>query len=165
MSRTGVHLRGDRALRRMLRSAPPEVLARAIAPASRRAMAPVARTAKKRITSLRLADRSGLLRKSIGVRSKRYHKRGVMWVGIGPRTGFRQVITTRTGRLVMRNPVRYAHLIEEGFRHASGRRIPARPFLGPAIAQHQGTIIRDLTTELGQQIPKITKRLAARRQR
>jgi len=161
----GMRLRGDRELRRMLHRTPPEVLDRAIAPATRRAMAPVARTTKKRITQLRLHDRSGLLRKSIGVRAKRYRRSGTMWVGVGPRTGFRQIVTTRTGRIVLRNPIKYAHLIELGFRHRAGRLVPARPFLDPAIRQHQPSVVRQLAAELGAQIPKITQRLAARRTR
>lgn len=165
MAGGGIRLEGDRELRRMLHRAPPEVLDRAIAPASRRAMTPVARTAKKRITQLRLHDRSGLLRKSIGVRAQRYRRAGIMWVGIGPRTGFRQVVTTRTGRIVLRDPVKYAHLIELGFRHRSGRLVPARPFLDPAIRQHQPTVVRQLAAELGTQIPRIAERLAARQQR
>lgn len=158
-----ITLRGDRELRRMLRKTPPEILARAITPATRRAMAPVAKDAKKRLTQFRLRDRSGLLRKSIGVRSKRYHRSGSMWVGIGPRTGFRQIVATRTGRIELRNPVRYAHLIEQGFRHRSGRLVPARSFLGAAMRQHQPGIVRQIAAELGVQIPKVAARLAARR--
>lgn len=155
-------LHGDRELRQLLKRTPPEVLARAITPATRRAMAPVARTAKKRLTRMRLHDRSGLLRKSIGVRSKRYHRDGTMWVGVGPRTGFRQIVTTRTGRTMLRNPVKYAHLIEFGFRHRSGRIVPARSFLGAAMEQHQSGIISGVAAELATQIPKVAARLAAR---
>ena len=165
MTSGGIRLEGDRELRRMLRSAPPAVLDRAIAPAARRAMTPVSRTAKKRITQLRLHDRSGQLRKSIGVRAKRYRRKGIVWVGVGPRTGFRQTVTTRTGRILLRNPVKYAHLVELGFRHRSGRLVPARPFLDPAMRHHQPSIVRQLTTELGVQIPRITERLAKRTRR
>lgn len=160
---SSVRLEGDKELRRMLRKAPAEVFDRAISPATRRAMAPVARSAKKCITALRLKDSSGLLRKSIGVKAKRYKRRGSMWVGVGPRTGFRQMVTTRTGRVMLRDPVKYAHLVEQGFTHYSGRVVPARSFLRAAMLEHLPGMQRQIASELGTQIPKITARLAARR--
>jgi HK97 gp10 family phage protein len=65
---------------------------------------------------------TGQLRKSIGVKVKRY--KGAVWAGIGPRSGFK--ITASDGR--PRNPTQYAHLIERGTRKQR-----ARPFLRPAI--------------------------------
>ena len=165
MTTAGVTLKGTKELRALLRKAPDAILDRAIAPATRRAMAPVSRTAKQRITQLRLHDRSGLLRKSIGVRAKRYRRKGTMWVGIGPRTGFRQMVTTRTGRVLLRDPIRYAHLVELGFRHRSGVQVPRRPFMDTAIREHLPTIIPQLTSELSIQIPKVAARLAARAKR
>ena len=157
-----ITLKNERELRRLFDQTPAAVFDRAVAPAARRTMTPVSRTAKKRITALRLHDRSGLLRKSIGVQAKRYKKRGTMWVGIGPRTGFRAVVTTRQKRVVLRNPVNYAHLIEQGFRHRSGRVVPARSFLRAAMLDHLATIERQFATELSIQIPKVTERLAKR---
>ncbi|MFW5829172.1 MAG: HK97 gp10 family phage protein [Planctomycetota bacterium] len=158
-----IRLVGDRELRRMLRRTPPQVLDRAISPAVRRAMAPISGSAKKLITRHQFRDSSGLLRKSIGVRAKRYRRNGVAWVGVGPRTGFRQTVTTKTGRVLLRDPTKYAHLIEQGFTHRSGRLVPARPFLEPAMRAHLPGLERQLVSELGTQIPKIAARLAAKR--
>ena len=121
-------------------------------------MAPVAKNAKKNITAAKLRG-SGLLRKSIGVQAKKYTRRGIIWVGVGPRTGFRQAVTLKNGQTVLRNPIQYAHLIEKGFRSRGGAALPGRAYLRAAMLSQQGTIEGRLASELAKQIPKIAAQL------
>jgi hypothetical protein len=159
----GITLKGDKALRKLLRDTPPQVLERAIAPAARRSMAPVGRLAKKRLTKLtQKRYRSGTLRKSIGTRSRRDKRRGTVWVGVGPRLNTKQAVTLSSGRVQMRDPVKYAHLVERGFRHHRGRIVRARSFLEASMCQLRPTMERQIASDLGSQIPKVAARLAAK---
>jgi HK97 gp10 family phage protein len=85
---------------------------------------------------------SGLLRRSIGRRTKTT-RRGEVVAVIGPRSkpSFKQQVRVggkgkgkrmKGGRLVIRNPVRYAHLVEFGTRHSR-----AKPFMRPAFDANQ----------------------------
>lgn len=81
---------------------------------------------------------TGLLKKSLGRKVKLYRNSGVGVAVVGPRTGpkFRQTVTRTKGRWFPRtaisSPTKYAHLVEGGTGHS-----PARPFLAPAVGQHQ----------------------------
>ena len=128
-------------------------------------MAPVSRLAKKQLTKVtQKRYRSGTLRKSIGTRSRRNRRAGTIWVGVGPRLNTRQAVTLPSGRIQMRDPVKYAHLVERGFTHYRGRIVRARPFLKTAMRQLRPTMERSIANELGTQIPKVTARLAAKYQ-
>ncbi len=70
---------------------------------------------------------SGLLRRSLGQKVKGYRDSGIVVGIVGPRTGFKESVTTKRGRTVYRNATKYAHLVELGT-----KRMQARPFLGPA---------------------------------
>lgn len=48
---------------------------------------------------------TGVLRKSMGRKVKVYGAKGIMWLGVGPRSGFKQIVDGKT-----RNPTKYAHL-------------------------------------------------------
>ena len=95
--------------------------------ASRAAMVPVNKAAKQNAKAL---QDTGALWKAIGIKSKRYPRAGVMWVGVGPRTG--HAVKTDDGRT--RDPVNYGHLVEFGFNNVrTGRHVAARPYLRPAF--------------------------------
>jgi HK97 gp10 family phage protein len=56
---------------------------------------------------------SGLLKKSLGMKVKTYRKSGTVIAIIGPRTGFKREVTVG-GQKQLRNPTKYAHLVELG---------------------------------------------------
>jgi len=62
-------------------------------------------------------QKTGLLKKSLGVRMKVYSAHGAAVAIIGARTGFRRAIrTTGKGKTVYQDPSKYAHLVEGGTR-------------------------------------------------
>ena len=154
----GFNLTGDKELRQLFKKTPPHIFNKAVVPASRRAMTPVAKTTKKNITAAKLRG-SGLLRKSIGIKAQKYNRQGNVWVGVGPRLGFRQVVTTKDGITMLRNPIKYMHLVEHGFRSRSGQMIPGRAYLASAMLSHQRRMESQLASELGTEIPKRMARL------
>lgn len=93
----------------------------------------------KRAKSL-AAKETGLLRKSLGRKVKVYRS-GVAVAVVGPRSDskFRQLVTRtknrRKPRTEMANPIKYAHLVEQGTTHSR-----ALPFLRPAIAGQQAAL-------------------------
>lgn len=78
---------------------------------------------------------TGLLKKSLGKKVKVYRHSGNAVAVVGPRTGFRGVVT-RDGRQVTGDPTKYAHLVELGTVRAK-----AKPFLRPAIEQQKKAIL------------------------
>lgn len=115
----------DDVVKRML-EAPSKVERYVAAAAVRAAAKPVINRARSLLPTKRDGS-TGQLRKSIGVRVKRY--KGAVWAGVGPRPGFKAVKrTTRDGKPVYHNPTQIAHLVERGTSRAR-----ARPFLRPAI--------------------------------
>lgn len=82
---------------------------------------------------------SGLLKKSLGRKVKVYRNTGTAVAIVGPRKGFRQPVTRAKGRWKPRtetaDPIKYAHLIEQGTGHSQ-----AKPFLRPAIEGQQQQI-------------------------
>ena len=96
---------------------------------------------------------SGLLRKSIGTKTKLYRRSQTVITMVGPRSGMKQTVkqTGLDGRKVerMANPSKYAHLVERGHRiviNRQGRKITLgsiapRPFLEPALRNNAGAIV------------------------
>lgn len=98
---------------------------------------------------------SGLLRKSLGVKVKSYSNGSVIAV-IGPRKGFRQEVGIVGGRAVrgkramnkarrtlVRNPVKYAHLVELGT-----KRSRKFPFLRPAWTNAKGLALERIKEKI-----------------
>jgi HK97 gp10 family phage protein len=54
------------------------------------------------------------LRKSIGKVTRTYPSTGNSVCIVGPRNDFRARVVTKSGRIVLRNPTKYAHLVEGG---------------------------------------------------
>jgi len=114
---------------------------------------------------------SAQLRKSLGRRVKTYRGSGTTVVIIGPRQGFKAEVTDRYGRRRVRDPIRYAHLVEQGHRIAVGgslqrkggkvlgkpapRRpgkhtgsVPPHPFLVPALERNRDVVMNILRRHL-----------------
>ena len=107
-------LTGDVELIQKLNTLGDRVYKKVLSLASSRAVKPVIDTAR------RLAPKeTGLLKKSIGTKQKKYPKNGVVVAIVGPRTGFAQdvVVDTPYGKMKSRrDPAKYAHLVEYGTR-------------------------------------------------
>ena len=154
-----VELFGEKELLAMTRRLPVKVYRKAFRSALTKTGRRIARRAKD------FAEKSketGLLKKSIG--SKVWTGRDGMTMGvvIGPRTGFRQaVVTGKKGRKkalskkktmeaisgggeqTFRDPVKYAHLVEQGT-----KRVAARPFLRPALDVNVDVAMGLMRTEI-----------------
>ena len=144
-----LNFRGDKALSKALDELAGSINRRVIKGATGKAMKPVVKSAKE---ILRPFDRTGQLRKSIGMKQKKYPS-GVMWTGVGPRKGFK-IQTEEFGPV---NPVNYAHLIEFGTVRAD-----ARPFLRPAYDKNRTKVRGILNTELWAGIIKETNKARAK---
>lgn len=103
--------------------------------------------------------RTGLLKKSIGSKEKKYAS-GVHVSVIGVRKDVVGVTTNeRTGKTIKVLPYKYAHLVEFGTRPhkiGSGKHpgAAAKPFLGPAFEEHKGEAVGIIESEIRQQIEK-----------
>ena len=171
MSIIGMDLRGEKAMIRALKDLDGSINRRVIKKAANKSMKPVVKAAKAK---LRAIDRTGQLRKSIGSKQKKFPS-GVVWTGVGPRSGFKIMATVarkgirgkigRTGvgslffggeeEVVEVDPVKYAHLVEYGFKHyISGEHIEGRPFLRPALDNNRGKVQSILVHELKVNIAK-----------
>lgn len=107
-------LTGDTELIAKLNGLGPKVYRKVIKSASRKAFAPVVKTAKEKAPK-----ETGLLKKSIGVKQKAYPRAGRLVTIVGPRTGFAQEVSVDTPfgpKKVKRDPSKYAHLVEYGTR-------------------------------------------------
>ena len=115
----------------------------------RRAVSKAARLILKDAKA-RVATRTGLLKKSLGIKVKTYRQSGVVVAIIGPRTGFKRHVTLPDGTIEVENPTVIAHLVEKGrqavfiktakilsngtiFFGTKVAAVPARPFLRPAF--------------------------------
>jgi HK97 gp10 family phage protein len=82
-------------------------------------------------------------------------------VQIGPRANLKVAIALYN--LAYRRRVKgiyYGHLIERGYQHVGGKRIPGRPFLRPALQQTQAQAINAFRTGVGKAIDRIVKKKA-----
>lgn len=84
------------------------------ASAASSAMTPVLRDARKAVP-----EATGLLKKSLGKKTKNYKRDGVSFVLVGPRNGYKD---PETGQ----NPVNYCHLVEYGTKR---HEVPGNPVL------------------------------------
>ena len=98
------------------------------------------RASKKRTAAKReVPVDTGLLKKSIGKKVKTYRQDGVVWVAVGPRSGFEEHIDG----VVVKNPVKYAHLVEGH-----------NPFMRRAFDTTKGEVLRIMEKELRSNIEK-----------
>ena len=135
MSVVGLDLRGEKELIRALKDLEGSINRRVIKGATRKAMKPLIKAARAKI---RPHDRTGQLRKSIGIRQKKFAS-GIVWTGVWPRRGF-FINTEEFGRV---DPQFYSHLLEFGNQKFSGS-----PWMRPAWDANKGAIQSTLVKEL-----------------
>ena len=162
-----IKINGDPELLAALAALPKGMTRRVMSPAVTAAMKPMVRAARSKVpTRAPFAGYSGgQLKKSLGAKTKVYPRKGIFWVGIGARTGFKIVVQREkrfahwgVGRKpVPINPVNYAHLVEFGMRHSA-----AQPFLRPAFDEQNAGAFGILTERIRTGIIKETARAAAR---
>jgi hypothetical protein len=147
-----VELLGDKDIDRMLAGWKPAARRRIVRPGVSKSSRHVSRVARSMAPA-----RSGLLRKSIGAVVRTYPNGTVVGV-VGPRHGFKRPVSSSGGkktivtkrnvgqfagsanRIVVQNPVKYAHLVEGGTKpHAIGRgsKIVQRSQTGAQVAVSQ----------------------------
>lgn len=149
---------------RFMSQFPANLVAKEAGKACNKAMAPVLRTARQLVTR-----RTGLLRKSLGKKQKKYGAKGNIYTIIGPLTGFKDPATGE-------NPVNIAHLVEFGTaphliapKNQSGALAikrghgptayvdgavqhpgaTAKPFIRPAFDANKNSVLQIVGTELG----------------
>lgn len=144
-NKSQINLVGFQELESALLRLPKELAAKVEASALRYGMMPVRKAAQAKARGIK---DTGQLYKSIGLNVRRVRRKGQninrYTARVGPRGGFR--ITTGTylrgkkkGRPIFRDPRFYAHLIEYGT-----SRMPARPFIRPALESSNDAIIAGL---------------------
>ena len=99
---TGMVLTGDKKLSRKLERLPNRIMRKVVRQAVSAGLTPLNKEAKRQAPK-----DSGTLKKSIGKKIKTYKNDGVVWGGVGARSGFRVVIDGKP-----RDPRRYIHLVE-----------------------------------------------------
>lgn len=109
---------GDR-LEKQLKKLDRKVAEKILVKATKAAAAPVKKAARARISAAGLKDSAGLLRLSIGDKTRKSKRRPLAYSVIGPRSSFRgrkvTAIREAGGKAVKRrDPVNYAHLVEFG---------------------------------------------------
>ena len=126
-----------------LASVKPAVVRQAVRAAIVTATAPLIAEIKRSVHT----DESGALRRSIGRKVKTYASSGTVTAAIGPRSGFKTTYETNRGKKVLRNPTKYAHLVEGGTKaHAiPGWKQPhpgakAKPFIEPVYKTQQARV-------------------------
>ena len=92
-----MQLEGADAFGKLLRETPKAIFDKALKESSRAAMRPVSTYAKRLLRGNKgdMPWSMGLLEKSIGLKVKAYkrgRKGGTIWVGVGPRSGFKQFV-------------------------------------------------------------------------
>lgn len=103
------------------------------------------------------SQRTGQLAKSIGLKVKKVKRgpdRGNYTVRVGARTGFATVIM-EGGKPKRTDPVRYAHFVEYGT-----SKIPAKPFIRPAVESTKEEVVSVMAKALEKHIARAVKRKA-----
>ncbi len=135
-------LTGFKELENALLKLPSELSKVAEANALRYGMIPVRKTAQAITRSI---SDTGLLARSIGLTVRRVRKKGNAinryTARVGARSGFRVTVGTnkKTGRPIVKDPTKYAHLVEYGTSHSA-----AKPFIRPALEANESAIIEGM---------------------
>lgn len=176
-------LKGDAELVRALLALPDAVFRRVLARAIGQSARPVIAEARQRVSK-----RTTALQRSLGVRIKRYPRKGIMTAVIGARSGytFAPGATGNEGDGKRINPGNYSHLVEKGHRIVRPRSlrtyvnkfgllrrkkgtgstagfVRARPFLEPALEGRQADVIARLKAELAIGVEREARRAASRK--
>ena len=167
----GIKLYGDGALMRKLKALPDKVFGKVVFQANRRAMIPVLKMARAKV-----AVNYGILKKSLGVKTKKYPRKGLIFTVVGPRSGFKQTVGSEVkkkagrgegGKFVSRgtkkitrniDPRFYAHLVEGGHKVKGGGFVQARPFIRPAFEAMKAGLMSRYKAELAAGIVREAKK-------
>lgn len=124
---------------------------------------------------------SGLLQESIGLRIRRYNRGNVLFAVVGPRSGFKRLVSRDGKPPEMADPRKYASLVEYGHRVAQGGKLtrtdgkgrkgkgrvagfaPARPFMRPAWLKNKTAVLDTFGEEFGAAVMKEAQKRAAKR--
>lgn len=128
-------------------------------------LGPVATEMKKQLTSMRV-KRTGLLRKSLTKKTRRYRS-GLVWGGVGPSKDAAGEFGKRKKRLAL--PRAYAHLVNAGtmpheIKFKSRQRTmvhpgtKARPFRDLALQASKAQAVAKGEAELKKQVDKIIQK-------
>jgi HK97 gp10 family phage protein len=112
--------------------------------------------------NLRRHSRSGALALSIGRRfapDAKADKIGQRFVvTVGPIKGNRTAVALHNlAYRRNRRGVFYGHFLERGFQHTSGKAVPARPFLVPALRATQAQVINIFKSELQRKLLRLAR--------
>jgi hypothetical protein len=176
----GLKLEGAEEIKKLLKATPPAIVQKGLRSAAPAAMRPVVTAAKRTLRNAQpeMLWSTGLLEKSLGAKTRVYRrgkKAGLVWVGVGPRSGFKQRVSrpviygkgdgvrTSAGAVDPRfaDPVRYAHLVEFGAR-VKGRQTRPVPFMRKAYASKGRDVPANMARKLRVAIPRIITREAKR---
>lgn len=140
----GIKITGEKELRRRLNRLASAAQRKIVRPAVNVALTPVNKAAKAKAPV-----KTGTLKKSLGKRVKAYTRTGVVWGGIGPRSGFKWVDDKGHAH----NPVNYAQLVELGTQHSA-----AQPFLRPALDERKAEVLTTLNQKVNEGIQREIRR-------
>lgn len=122
---SGMTLKGDKELARLLNGIGEKVARKALRSAVSAGATPVVKAAKQKA-----AKRSGLLKRSLGKKVVANRHRQSATAIVGAR---KSVTGTVNGKPY--KPSRIAHLVEKPHIGPDGQYVPGRPFLNPALAE------------------------------
>lgn len=155
----GLKLSGFKQLDNTIRRLPQEMQKKAYQAVMRAGAAPIRKKAK---ANLKASKDSGLLMKSIGIRSVVYQG-GVPYAVIGARRSVSGTIKRhrkgkrRSGkgfRMEYAVPANYAHLVEYGTAHS-----PAKPFMRPAVDSAEGEVFNAMANGLDKHLTRVLAKL------
>ena len=101
------------------------------------------------------SEETGALKESIGIKVKPYKKGAIIFGIVGPRKGFKRPDPSGKG---FRDPVKYAHLVENGTSHSA-----PKAFMRPAFAETKNEMVQDIARVIGAGVAAEATRQAARR--
>ena len=138
-----IKIAGMKELRRNLDQLPKEMQGRALQTMLTAGGQVIAKKAKTLISH----EESGALKKSLGTVFRK-GKKG--YAVIGARNGFATIYKGKR-----RNPANYAHLVERGH---SGGKVPAYPFLRPAIDSTGSEVLTEMANGMTKAIDKAVRK-------
>jgi len=138
-----IKIEGAKELIKQLQQLAPSAARRVMRKAMTRGVNPVVKAAKEMVPT-----RTRLLKKSIGHKVRTYPRKGIIYIAVGPRTGFSREIEIN-GYKKFVNPVRYGHLVEGGTSHSM-----AKPFLKPALEGKAAAVVAIVSRVIKEELPK-----------
>jgi HK97 gp10 family phage protein len=152
-NQSAIALRGFSELEAALRKLPLELQNAAESSALRAGAGPIRKAAKGHLTK---SKDSGLLSKSLGITVKKT-RRGQKTARVGPRSGFRKVVSRKGRKPEIADPVKYAHLVEYGTSKS-----PAKSFIRPALESAAAESLTAMAAGYNKHLTRVVARLRKR---